>query len=867
MEINEIKKRLPILTVLSKYSLKPDKNNHIRCPFHKDDKPSMKIYPETGTYHCFGCGKTGDQIQFIQDKEKCSQHEAILKAQSWIPGQVEAEPQQPTTKPTNTEKPWAELFPLFQNTIERSDKAKRYCINRRLDYKALQIGYNSGTYYKKIRECIIFPLKDKNGNTVSLYGRRISESNGYSLEYGKHYYSENRSGLYPCYPDPETEVLILTEAIIDAATLLQIPEITENYKILSCYGNLAFVKEAQEAVENLPKLQEVIIFFDGDQGGLDGIKHVTEILNQIKPDVKVAAVATPEKEDVNSLYVKYDKNCLLQLINERKPVTEIETSFSIEPTLIEPSEASSRPMGVTGEATAQEYKMPSPLNTENPNKIIYETQTARYIVKGGLPRQLDKMLISLDVQHLETGIKYRCRLDLYEERQTRKEAREAAEKLDLRADLIENDLSTLCDLLEEERETQLSNQSNEDPKKEKPVSFEWQARCKKILLSKTLMQDLLGTIKHAGVIGEEKNILMLFCSAFSFKMPETLHVIIQGSSGSGKTTLLSKTASFMPQERVIKFTRVTEGSFYNYDEYFFVGMYVCFEDLDGLKPEALLAVRELISNEILVSSTTWKDENGNLSGKPKTVRGPMASVSATTNGQIYEDNESRVFVIAVDESKEQTKSIISYQQKKAANIIDEEKEKEATELLQNLVRMLKPYKVLNPYADKVQLPDETDKLRRLSKLFLSLVNQMTLLHQYQRKKTKDVKLITTKEDVQNAIEILFDTIVLKIDELDGSLRQFFEQLKQWVQKQGHKPENFEFMRRDVRMVLHIKPTRLHYYIDKLVQLEYLQEVGGYNNRGLKYKIIWWDDYQAFRHRIKNHLLSQLDNLPDEITDF
>ena len=764
-------------------------------------------------------------------------------------------------KATAKEADFELLFGKLKESLPRSSKALNYLKDRGL-IPEREIGYNSGTYYKKIRECIVFPLKDKNGNTVSLYGRRIMDSlpgrkNSHSLEFGKHYYSENRSGLYPCYPNENTEILILTEAIIDAATLLQIPEITKHYKILSCYGNLAFVKEAQEAVKKFQKLKEVIIFFDGDQGGLDGIKHVSEIMQQIKPDIKITAVATPDKEDVNSLFVKYDKDCLIQLINKRKSVNEIESFLSTEPSLIE------KKVQTHGRAS---HPINHPLNTENPHKITYETPTARYIVKGGLPRQLDKMLISLDVQHLETALKYRCRLDLYEEKQTRKEAREAAEKLDLRSDLVENDLSTLCDLLEEEREHGLNNSLREDPKKEKPVPPEWQAKCKKILLSKTLMQELLDTIKQAGVIGEEKNVLMLFCSAFSFKMPETLHVIIQGSSGSGKTTLLSKTAGFMPQERVIKFTRVTEGSFYNYDEYFFVGMYVCFEDLDGLKPEALLAVRELISNEILVSSTTWKDENGNLSGKPKTVRGPMASVSATTNGQIYEDNESRVFVIAVDESKEQTKRIIRYQQKKATNIIDDEKEKEATELLQNLVRMLKPYKVLNPYADKVQLPDETDKLRRLSKLFLSLVNQMTLLHQYQREKTRGGKLITTKEDVQNAIEILFDTIVLKIDELDGSLRQFFEQLKQWVRQHGHKPENFEFMRRDVRQALHMKPTRLHYFIQKLVDLEYLQESGGYNNRGLKYKIIWWDDYQAFRHRIKNHLLSQLDNLPDEVTD-
>ncbi len=66
------------------------------------------------------------------------------------------------------------------------------------------------------------------------------------------------------------------------------------------------------------------------------------------------------------------------------------------------------------------------------------------------------MTISLDVQHLETAIKYRTRLDLYEEKQVRKEAREAAEKLELSSDLIENDLSQLTDLLEEYRKTSYS---------------------------------------------------------------------------------------------------------------------------------------------------------------------------------------------------------------------------------------------------------------------------------------------------------------------------------------------------------------------------------------------------------------------------
>ena len=153
-----------------------------------------------------------------------------------------------------------------------------------------------------------------------------------------------------------------------------------------------------------------------------------------------------ENEDINSLYVQYGSDCLQQLLAERQPIPpREEQELRKMITTIEQEMAEEIPMCCGA----------SPLDTNKPNKIIYETQTARYIVKGSLPKTFDRMLVSLDVQHPETGLKYRCRLDLYEEKQTRKEAREAAEKLDLRSDLIETDLSQLCDLLEEHRENGL----------------------------------------------------------------------------------------------------------------------------------------------------------------------------------------------------------------------------------------------------------------------------------------------------------------------------------------------------------------------------------------------------------------------------
>jgi len=310
MDIKEIKSRLSILQVLAHYGIKPDNHNQIRCPFHADDKPSCKIYPETGTYFCFGCGAKGDQIQFIQDKEQCSQHEAIKKAESMlnevksrtagITGLPKLMSQIGTTKQPTTEPNYPELFQYFLQSIERSANAQQYCTSRGLDYKTLEIGYNSAEKWNKLKQCLIFPLKDKNGKITSLYGRRITESKGHALEYGKHYYSENRSGLYPCYPSPETETLIITEAVIDAATLLQCTDALPCVSILAAYGTNGLTKEHKQAIAELKQLKEIIFFFDGDTAGKEGIQRNAEELKAMV-NCKLSMINCPEGEDVNSL--------------------------------------------------------------------------------------------------------------------------------------------------------------------------------------------------------------------------------------------------------------------------------------------------------------------------------------------------------------------------------------------------------------------------------------------------------------------------------------------------------------------------------------------------------------------------------------
>ncbi|ALO13798.1 DNA primase [Salinivirga cyanobacteriivorans] len=853
MQIPDIKKRLPIMSVLAHYGIKMNKNDHIICPFHKDDKPSCKIYTDTNTYNCFGCRKTGDVIQFIQDKENCNKHAALKIATELANGGTTENNQNTEVMGISSGKAsvkeaenFAELFNRQKDGLPRSHKAQEYLKNRGLE-QLQEVGYNSGVNWKKLKQCITFPLKDKSGNIVSLYGRRITESNGYNAEFGKHYYTENRKGLYPGCPDANTETLIITEAIIDCASLQLVINneqlAMKGISVLTAYGTNGLTAEHIEAIKQLKNLQEIIFFFDGDIAGKEGIIKSTEKLQHLK--CKITAVPTPDGEDVNSMFITYGKEAILQLIEERQPANP------------ESNQSSGNQINIPIEVQTQCIASQR-LKTDLPNKIIHQTPTARYIIKGTLPKTFDRMLVSLDVQHLETAIKYRCRLDLYEEKQTRKEAREASEKLDLRSDLVENDLSELTDLLEEYRDNQLQ-QITEENSNDKALRLPEQAKCKAFLQKEDLIQNLNELIGQSGIVGEENNRLFLFIIGTSHKMKDTLHALIQGSSGSGKTHLLSKIAALMPSERVVKFTRVTENSFYNYDEYYFQGKLVCLEDIDGLKEEALFAWRELISNEQLSSSTSQKDENGNIRSAQRIVRGPMASICATTHGQIYEDNMSCMFIVAVDESSEQTQKIMNYQSKTASGTIEKKLEVEAKEFLQNSIRMLKPLKVINPYADKIKLPPQAHKIRRLHELFLSFVKQVALIHQYQRKRDDRGRIITDPEDLKIAVEIMFDSIFLKVDELDGSLRQFFEQLKAYVLAKEN-PQNYEFMQREIRHSLNLSKSATHRYLNNLLELEYLSVTGGYQNKGLRYKVSYWDNVVKLREQIKEYLNNQLDKL-------
>ncbi|CCG53478.1 DNA binding protein of unknown function (CHC2 zinc finger) [Flavobacterium indicum GPTSA100-9 = DSM 17447] len=755
MEISEIKQNLTIANVLHYYGLKTDKQSRLNCPFHQDKTPSFQVYYKTQTAYCFSSsckthGKSMDVIDFILHKENCTKAEAINKAKE-ILGHQEPNKKERYQQDLSREQFLTNMFQYFKNAISNSKPAKEYLQSRSLDFKKIEVGYNGGQFHHGARkdetlinQCleygllidknilgrtgekaygvfgkwsICFALRNRENKVVSLYFRSTLND-----DKAKHYYLKNRQGLYPNYPNVNTKKLILTESIIDAASLLQIKNIEENYSLLACYGTNGLTEEHIKAIKELKQLEEIIFAFDNDTAGKEAITKYANLLLEEVPGVKIS-VLEPINKDINETLQLHNEEIFIELLDKRQPFI---------------------------------------FSNENKKEEISTKLETPPLGVGGLD----------------------------------------------------------------------------------------------FLKRKHLLKNLNIEIGKAGIVGEENSRMLLFLIIISYLNKSPLHALVQGSSGSGKTHIISRIADLMPQEDVLRFTRITESSLYNWGEFDLFQKVVIIEDLDGLKEDALYALREFISNQVLRSSVTIKDKKGNNKSSHKIVKGQFSSLSATTKGETYEDNMSRSFLIAVDESKEQTARIIEYQNKRNAGEIDPNESQKAIGFIQSMVRNLKVYEVINPYATQLHLPEKVHKIRRLNEMYQAVIKQVTFLNQYQRRiASAGNYLITEIEDIEQATEILFESIVLKVDELDGSLRQFFEKLKKYLKEQSK-----EFTQREIRQEFNISKSQCSRFFIQLAELEYITVKYSGNLRLQKYRVEYWDNHQKLRAEIKDFLMNQIQQI-------
>lgn len=80
IDVEQVKRAHPIADVIAAQGVALRRTGRRfmgRCPFHEDDRPSLVVYTDTQSFHCFGCGASGDVIDFVRRSHDLNFREAI----------------------------------------------------------------------------------------------------------------------------------------------------------------------------------------------------------------------------------------------------------------------------------------------------------------------------------------------------------------------------------------------------------------------------------------------------------------------------------------------------------------------------------------------------------------------------------------------------------------------------------------------------------------------------------------------------------------------------------------------------------------------------------------------------------------------
>lgn len=869
MEIADIKAKLSILEVLQHYGLKPNKNKMLCCPFHPDKNPSMQVYPETNTVHCFSgnCEHTGkaiDQIDFIMLMDKCSKHMAILKAKKLIGETIITNVNQNHKTMSNPN--LTEIFFKLQEALPRSKKALEYLESRNLT-QVSEIGYNSGTNYSSMQQCVIFPLKDQQGKVVSLYGRAVGRDG--------HYYSKDRTGLYPGYPHAETRTLVLTESVIDAATVKKFT----TYEVLALYGTNGLTQEHTEAISQLKELKEVIFFLDGDEAGDNAVSKYKRKLEKLLPHIQLSKVETPQGEDPNSLTISHAEgiaespaeggkpdNILNHLIENRTVFSSTEVE-SLDTQLIPtPEPAKFSPKEVARQMHSN--GTPSKLNTDNSEYLIFTKIPLLISVLGGIGlHPIDKLRVTLKIERTDSNTplhQIRHSLDLYHDDQVEKLTRKTAERLELGSREVQITIAEMIQALENHRQY-LIDQTKPKKPETRIIPPEREKTAIGIMKRKNYLKTILPELlAKTGVVGEVKNSLILWTTYGTRKQKDPLHVICLGASGTGKTFLQERITDLVPEEDKVSGTAISENALYYAQDLNLRNKLFIIEDLDGAS-NILYALRELQTKKIITKLVTQKDSKGNMKTEIVTVHGPICLTATTTKERLYEDNANRCLLIYLDGSKEQQEAIMDDQRKRSAGKINQKEREEVRELLRDMQALYQPITVRNPYAEQLKIPETVFKPLRTNSHYLAFIEGITFCMQFQRQRHKDPEtgeqfINTEIEDIELANELMKEVLLSKSDELTKACRGFFEGLTADLQRE----KKTSFYRNEVREWKRINPNNLRYYLKQLVQYGYLNIIGRHKHNGHEYEISKLSDYQDLNGSLCNVLDSCLEDVKKRV---
>ena len=358
-EVTEIKSQVNIADLISQYVplTKSGKNYLGLCPFHGEKTPSFNVNASKGFYHCFGCGKSGDAIEFIKDYKQVGFVDAVKEVASFagITLNLESfdseEKENPNALLYEINNQAARLYNIVLTSTEIGEKARLYLEKRGITaeiIKQFNIGLapdendfifknlsgkfeeavqaNSGLFhfssnkvFDAFQNRIMFPLKNEYGHVVGFSGRKWQENDTSKAKYintsatsifDKSYELYNLDRAKPVIS--KTREVYLMEGFMDVIAAYK----SGIFNVVATMGTALTEKH----VSRLRKIaNNYVLIYDGDNAGQNAIYKAIDLIGEDKTQI----VRVPEGLDPDDYSKKYSAESLANLMeNARIQPTE-----------------------------------------------------------------------------------------------------------------------------------------------------------------------------------------------------------------------------------------------------------------------------------------------------------------------------------------------------------------------------------------------------------------------------------------------------------------------------------------------------------------------------------------------------------------
>jgi DNA primase len=858
-EIERIKQAHDLRTLVEAYGVKLKKkgSNYVGlCPFHKEKTPSFTVNPKTNLYHCFGCDAGGDVIGFICKMDNITFREAVDKLSRHAPS-GNRKPKVPVPEASRPESSinrthlLNRVVSFYHQSFSEDRRALEYLKSRGIAdngvFSDFTIGFSNGTLLNTIPDegdirealkeigilnergnemfygCVVFPLFDENKDCVGLYGRRIDSGlsglNGLNGCGATHLYLPGpRRGVWNHQAAKRSKAIILTESIIDALTLYN-----AGFKdVIPCYGVNGFTKDQFDLITR-SQVKEVYICFDLDDAGKDGAAKIAALLKEksIEPyTVQLPALPGSDKVDINTFFLTADSCAIFE-----KLLKDANVRASIR----------------SDKITKHEQKAYDKTDTG----FVIQYGERRYDVRG-IVREGVKLKATIKaVKGEKAGQQFHLdTVDLYSNRSRLFFAKACAVLFSEKEEVVLEDVTRLIDLAEAWKPESKEGTVPKMTRNEEDEALDF-------LKAPDLFSRILADFETIGLTGEDANKLMAYLSATSRKLDEPLSVMVQSRSAAGKSTLQDAVLSLIPEEDYIKYTRVTGQALFYKEEDSLVHKLLAIEEEHGAR-DASYSIRNIQSSKYLSIAATGKDPvSGKLRTEEYKVKGPVALTITTTEVELDYETANRFVTLTIDESREMTERILQKQRERQtlAGLLQKIETEEVTRRHHNSQRLLRPLRVINPYADLLTYPAESLRARRDNMKYLGLILAIAFLHQYQR----EIKTMNQGKQVIPYIEVILDdiekanTLAAEIlgrmlDELAPPSRLLLKMIREMVETKckelGITPKEYHFIRKDIRDWTKWSDSQIKRHIQQLVDLEYLYCVQGKKGKEYVYELLY-----------------------------